>query len=182
MGDAAAGLLIRAEEIQDRQAIADVVSRAFESPNHARLVDALRESANSVPTWSLVAIVDDRIVGHVMVSYAILRDVSIEHRVASLSPLSVDPAYQRRGIGSALVRSVVSRVDSAGEPLIVLEGSPWYYSRFGFEHSVPLGITIELPDWAPPEAAQILRLGQYDPAIRGELVYPPAFDVVGGDE
>jgi hypothetical protein len=27
---------------------------------------------------------------------------------------------------------------------------------------VPLGITIELPDWAPPEAAQVLRLSRYD--------------------
>ena len=41
---------------------------------------------------------------------------------------------------------------------------------------VPDGIHITLPDWAPPEAAQIMRLSAYDPAIRGRLVYPPAFD------
>jgi putative acetyltransferase len=35
---------------------------------------------------------------------------------------------------------------------------------------------IHLPDWAPPEAAQIYRLRNYDPAIRGQVVYPPAFD------
>jgi hypothetical protein len=48
------------------------------------------------------------------------------------------------------------------EPLIVLEGSPGYYSRFGIEYAVPFGITIELPDWAPPEAVQVLRLSRYD--------------------
>ena len=37
-------------------------------------------------------------------------------------------------------------------------------------------ITITLPDWAPPEAAQVLRLEHYDPAIRGAVLYPPAFD------
>ena len=62
------------------------------------------------------------------------------------------------------------------EPLIVLEGSPGYYSRFGFEYAVPLGITIELPDWAPPEAAQVLRRSRYDAGMRGEVEYPPAFN------
>ena len=59
---------------------------------------------------------------------------------------------------------------------IVLQGSPTYYCRFGFEWSVPLGITMELPDWAPREAAQVRRLAAYDPTIRGEVVLPPAFD------
>ena len=120
----------------------------------------------------------DAVAGHVMVSYVTLRDAATEHRVASLSPLSVDPAHQGSGFGSALVRTVSALVDSAHEPMIVLEGSPRYYTRFGFEHAVPLGVTFKLPDWAPAEAAQVLRLGRYDPAVRGQVVYPPAFDVV----
>jgi putative acetyltransferase len=58
----------------------------------------------------------------------------------------------------------------------VLEGSPVYYGRFGFEPSADYGIHLPLPDWAPPEAAQVLRLRNYDPSIRGHVVYPPAFD------
>jgi putative acetyltransferase len=169
---------VRAENATDHDEIASVVSRAFGSPNEAQLVAAIRASSNYVPSWSLVATVERRVVGHVMVSYVILRDGASEHCVPSLSPLSVDPDHQARGIGSAMVRAVAAVVDAAGEPLIVLEGSPWYYSRFGFEYAVPLGITIKLPDWAPAEAAQVLRLNRYDPAIRGELVYPQAFDVV----
>ena|SRR5881275_2980666 len=61
---------------------------------------------------------------------------------------------------------------------VALEGDPRYYSRFGFEHSVRYGIHITLPSWAPPEAAQVLRLMHYDPAIRGTVVYPPAFDTL----
>ena len=76
------------------------------------------------------------------------------------------------------MRAVTARVDEDGEPLVVLEGSPSYYGRFGFEHSVPRGIHINLPDWAPPEAAQILRLRTYDASIRGYVVYPPAFDAL----
>ena len=174
MGDAT----IRAERPGDGRAIADVVAAAFGSPAEARLVEALRASSSFVAEWSLVAELDGRVVGHVMVSYAALRDDATEHRIASLAPLAVGPDVQGRGIGSALVRAVTARVDEDGEPLVVLEGSPSYYGRFGFEHSVPRGIHINLPDWAPPEAAQILRLRTYDSSIRGHVVYPPAFDAL----
>jgi putative acetyltransferase len=169
---------IRPERADDIGAIADVVAAAFGSPAEARLVDAIRASSNFVAEWSLVAELRGRVVGHVMVSFVGLDDGAAEHRIASLSPLAVAPGLHGRGIGSALVREVTARVDDRGEPLVVLEGSPKYYGRFGFEHSVPHGIRIDLPTWAPPEAAQILRLRNYDPSIRGKVAYPPAFDAV----
>ena len=169
---------VRAESPDDRDAIAEVVAAAFGSPAEARLVEAIRASSNFVAHWSLVAELRGRVVGHVMVSFVALRDGSAERRIASLAPLAVAPDAQGEGIGSALVSTVSARVDGDGEPLIVLEGSPVYYGRFGFVHSVPLGIHIPLPEWAPPEAAQILRLRNYDSSIRGHVVYPPAFDDV----
>jgi putative acetyltransferase len=169
---------IRAERPDDRDAIADVVAAAFGSPAEARLVEAIRASSNFVPAWSLLAELLGRVVGHVMVSFVALQAEPGEHRIASLSPLAVAPDVQGRGIGSALVRAVTARVDDGGEPLVVLEGSPAYYGRLGFEHSVPHGIHIRLPEWAPPEAAQILRLRSYNSSIRGQVVYPPAFDDV----
>ena len=169
-------LVIRAERAEDRDAIAAVVAAAFGSPVEARLVDAIRDSPEFVPEWSLVAELEGRVVGHVMVSYADLDDDGVRCRVASLAPLAVDPEVQRGGIGSALVRAVTADVDSRGEPLVVLQGDPGYYSRFGFEHSVPHGIELPLPSWAPSEAAQVLRLSAYDPSVRGRVVYPPAFD------
>ena len=54
-----------------------------------------------------------------------------------------------------------------------------YYGRLGFEPAVKYGIEIHLPDWAPPEAAQVIRLTAFDPddpTLRGTVVYPPAFD------
>lgn len=169
---------LRSERPDDRAAISDVVGAAFGSPSEPRLVEAIRASENFVAEWSLVAELEGRIVGHVMVSFVALRDETSEHRVASLSPLAVAPDVHGRGIGSALVRKVTARVDAAGEPLVVLEGSPVYYRRLGFEYSVPHGIRIDLPEWAPAEAAQIMRLRNYDPSIRGQIKYPPAFDDV----
>lgn len=84
-------------------------------------------------------------------------------------------------MGSALVRRVTSLADELGEPVVVLEGSPGFYGRLGFEYSVPYGIGIKLPSWAPPQAAQVIRLSSYSPAIRGQVIYPPAFDEVSED-
>jgi putative acetyltransferase len=171
-----AEVAIRPERPDDAAAIARVLGEAFGGPEVPRLVEQIRASPHFVVDWSLVAEVEGEVAGHVMVSFALLRDGVAERPVAMLSPLAVAPRLQRRGIGGALVRAVTVRVDAAGEPLVVLEGSPVFYGRLGFEHSVPLGIEINLPDWAPPEAAQVLRLTRYDSAVRGRVVYPPAFD------
>jgi putative acetyltransferase len=172
---------IRAELPADREAIAWVVRAAFGSEAEARLVDAIRASDQFVPELSLVAVSDHRIVGLVMVSHVALHVGPIVRSVASLSPLAVAPERHGQGIGAALVRAVVARSEGLGEPMVVLEGAPAYYGRFGVEPATAYGIHIDLPSWAPPEAAQVMRLRGYDPAWRGRIVYPPAFDDVTED-
>jgi putative acetyltransferase len=172
-------LRIRPEAPEDHNAIGDVVARAFGSPAEAALVDRIRESPGYVPEMALVADVDGVPVGHVMVSDAELHHGRGVRRISMLSPLAVAPDHQRRGIGSALVRAVLDLADARGEPIVVLEGDPAYYSRLGFEPATTFGIVIHLPDWAPPEAAQVACLRAYDaadPTLRGTVVYPPAFD------
>jgi putative acetyltransferase len=169
---------IRAEEARDIAAIADVVEAAFGSPAEARLVEAVRASDMYEPDLALVAEVDGQVVGHVMISGATLVGEHGRRRIVMLSPLAVSPEHQRRGIGAALVHAAVRGADARGEPLVVLEGSPAYYGALGFESSTTHGITITLPSWAPPEAAQVMRLSAYDPALRGHVEYPPAFDDV----
>lgn len=174
-------MVIRPEQPGEEQAIAEVVATAFGSPVEADLVRDLRASPGFVPSLALVAVLADQVVGHVMVTGATLQDGEVERSVAMLSPLAVAPAHQGAGIGSALVREVTARADELGEPIVVLEGSPAFYGRLGFEHSAPLGIHLDLPSWAPPEAAQVLRLRAYDRSTRGEVRYPAAFDALPHD-
>lgn len=171
----------RADDPAEVAAIARVVATAFGSPVEAELVGAIRASVNYLPVAALVAVHGDTVVGHVMISYVGLAGATGQRRIAGLSPLAVAPAAQRRGVGTALVARTVAVADGLGEPLVVLEGSPAYYCRLGFEHSVPLGIEIRLPHWAPAEAAQVMRLSAYDPAITGTVVYPSYFDAAAGD-
>lgn len=168
--------MIRPERPDDFDAIRGVVAAAFGSEVEAKLVDDIRADPCHRPDLALVAEEDGAIVGHVMISHCVLRDDGgTEHRVGMLAPLAVVPARQRDGIGSALVRDALARADVDGDPLVILEGSPAYYPRFGFVDARTLGITIHLPDWAPAEAGQAIPLVAYDSSVRGEAVYPPPF-------
>jgi putative acetyltransferase len=168
---------LRAEVDDDRDVIRRVVAQAFSPDTEvAGLVDALRESAAFLPELSLVATVDDAVVGHVLLTAAVLMDeLGVQRPVLVLSPLSVLPQQQRRGIGAALVRQALSRADARGEEMVVLQGSPAYYPRFGFRDSRTLGVAMDLPDWAPPEAAMACPLSAYRPSTRGRLVESQPF-------
>jgi putative acetyltransferase len=170
-------VIVRPETDSDRPRILEVVEAAFGKPAERVLVERLYADARVYrPGLSLVAEVPgEGVVGHVMVTTVWLDELG-GREVASLAPLAVAPARQRRGVGTALLHAVCAVCDDRGEPLVVLQGNPAYYSRVGFEPCAPLGITMDLPDWAPQEAAQLRRLTNYDPSIRGRVIYPDSFD------
>ena len=174
MAHTVTSMAIRPESPDDGDAIRHLVAAAFGRDGEAELVERIRASPEYVPEMALVAEVGGEVVGHVMVSHAVIRNDGGDRRISMLSPLAVHPEHQRSGIGSALVRASLSVADSLGEPA--------YYGRLGFEQSTGYGIEIRLPDWAPPEAAQVVRLSSFDPddpALRGTVVYPAAFDGLG---
>jgi putative acetyltransferase len=167
---------IRPEHPEDVAVIRRVVSAAFDADFEADLVERIRASGGYVPDLSVVAVVDGAVVGHAMISRVGLVDGTERRVVHSLAPVAVAPEHQGRGIGGELVRALVRLADERGLPLVTVEGSPAYYGRFGFEPAERHGIHMDLPEWAPPEAAQVIRLSRYDPALTGRIEYPPAFD------
>jgi putative acetyltransferase len=167
-----AHLSLRAERPEDHDAIATVTAAAFGKPREARLVETIRASDRVVPELSLVAEQAGEIVGHVMLSYVDLEGSA--RRLLELAPMSVAPGRQRRGIGSALVREALRRAEERREPLVLVLGHPSYYPRFGFRLAAELGLTPPDPS-IPSEAFMVLALRDYDPTLRGRVVFPPAF-------
>jgi len=89
-----------------------------------------------------------------------------------LSPLGVAPAHQNAGVGAALTRAALAIADRRLEPVMVVQGHPPYYPRFGFVRARTLGIL-------PPEhlgaidTAWMARPGPtWTPAVRGRVTYP----------
>lgn len=166
-------MLIRTETAADHEAVREVLIDAFDGPDEALLVDLIRNSARFVPDLSIVAEVDGAVVGHILFSYVDLVGDQIR-QVLSLAPLAVAKSAQLSGVGRALVEEGLARCDRRGEPLVVLEGIPAYYPRFGFEPAAEHHID-KPAHGVPDEAFMVYRLAAYDPAYRGKLVYPPAF-------
>ena len=168
-------MILRREAPDDRAAIWAVHTAAFARSDggnvpEAKLVDALRDDGDIIPALSLVASVNEAVVGHVVCSRA-----SIDGRPSvGLGPLGVLPGYQRRGIGQALMHGVLAAADALDEPAVVLLGDPGYYRRFGFLLAQPLGLLPTEPSWA--EHLQVRRLSAWDGSLRGTFSYAPAFD------
>jgi putative acetyltransferase len=167
---------IEPERPADYAAVDAVVRQAFDSqPAVADMVTAIRRSPRYRPGLALVARSGTETVGFVMLSGTDLVDRNGDRReVLTLTPLAVAPTHQRCGIGSALVCVALASAERLGEPLVVLEGSPGFYGRLGFRFAGDHGITIDVPEWAPREAAQVFLLPTHGPAITGHVEYPSA--------
>jgi len=144
---------VREERPADSSAIRDVNVRAFGQDQEAGIVDALR--SNGAASLSLVATVDERIVGHIM--YSPVQIGRIEG--SGLGPMAVLPEYQRRGIGSRLVETGNRQLEIAGCPFIVVLGHAAFYPRFGFQPARPIGVTCE---WDVPDDVFLILV--LDPA------------------
>lgn len=160
---------LRAETADDQDAIRRVIEDAFAgaehaSGNEARIVDALRDAG--ALRLSLVADIDDRIVGHAALSPVTLDDGSPGW--LGLGPVAVDPRDQGNGVGSALIRAALAELPALGGCVVV--GAPAYYARFGFRQAA----SLRFPG-VPPE--YFMALSSHAPLPHAVVSYHPAFSV-----
>ena len=104
----------------------------------------LRKSRCFVALLDRVAVMDGKLVGHIISTKArVVDDAGFEHEVLCVGPLSVLPEYQKMGIGSQLMASsieIAGKLDFLG---MILFGNPDYYCRFGFSNAQKYGITTK---------------------------------------
>jgi putative acetyltransferase len=167
-------MLIRSEEQKDWAAVHAVNVSAFETSAEANLVDALREQAQ--PVVSLVAEDKGAIVGHIMFSPVVLPGHP-ELKIMGLAPMAVAPGHQRKGIGSALVRTGLEQCKQLGFGAVVVLGHPDYYPRFGFSPSTHfcIGCEYEVPE-------EVFMVVELQPGVlqgaSGKVKYHAAFSAV----
>ncbi len=161
---------IRPEQPQEIEAIRAVTKAAFASVEHssqteAAIIDALRDAG--VLMVSLVAVVDDEVVGHIAFSPVTIDGAEIDWY--GLGPVSVRSDRQKKGIGGILIREGLARLAQAGARGCVVLGDPAYYKRFGFENDPDLHF-----DEAPAE--YFMRLVFDGPAPTGRVTYHEGFN------
>ena len=94
-------------------------------------VNLLNEK-HPVKIISLVAIVNNKIVGHAAFSPVYLENTN-EHFGYILAPLAVSPNFQKNKIGSSLIKYGLDTLSNIGPFIVFVYGDPQYYSRFGFK-------------------------------------------------
>lgn len=162
--------VIRDENPADVGAIEALTAAAFLDAPHSShtehfIVNALRNAG--ALTLSLVAEEKGEVIGHVAVSPVTISDGTT--RWLGLGPISVLPAYQRRGIGAQLMEAVLARLIERGAAGCVLLGDPEYYARFGFRCES----SLILPG-VPQEYFQAVAFQSIVPI--GTVSYHEAFD------
>ncbi len=148
-------IIIRKERPEDMDAIRTINEQAFEQPAEADIVEKLRERCEN--TLSLVALLDEQPVGHILFSPVVLETEDGPFEGMGLAPMSVMPACQRQEIGTRLVESGLDRLCEERCPFVIVLGHPEYYPRFGFEPASQYGIKCQW-DCVPDEAFMVLIL------------------------
>jgi putative acetyltransferase len=172
---------IRTETPSDIRDIFALHNDAFAQDGEARLVNALRNDGDFTTDLSLVAIHDDRIIGHVLFPPITIESGDGTQKsvpARALAPLGVDPAFQCQGVGAALLEEGLNTCRHLGHRSVFVVGHPGYYPRFGFSTARTFGITVDFP--CPDEAFMAIELvpGALD-GVHGTVRYPPAFEAEG---
>lgn len=145
-------LTLRNELPADHAAIERLHERAFGPGRFARTAFRLREGVPPETKLSFAAHVGTFLVGSVKVTAVRAGG----HGALMLGPLTVDPAFEGRGIGAALMNASIEAARAEGHDLILLVGDAAYYARFGFVPVAPGQLV--LPGPADPRRFLALEL------------------------
>jgi predicted N-acetyltransferase YhbS len=153
---------LRAEKSSDFAQVEDLTRRAFWNVNQPGcdehyLLHVMRKHEDFLHDLSTVAVVtqDDgleRIVGHIAYtkSKLVLSKTSSQSSTSVLSaftfgPISVDPAWQRRGVGKSLIHHTFAQIQAQWSDCVavIIYGNPGNYVSAGFCGSFNFRIAAE---------------------------------------
>ena len=143
---------VRLEEEKDHRTVEKITRDAFNYPDRIKrgqigcpyehwMVHELRRR-DGIPNLSLVAeLKDGTVAGHIICSKAIVKSENCTLPVLDFGPLSVQPEYQRQGIGKALILVMIEKAKKLDHGAILFFGRPEYYPQFGFKEAAVYGIS-----------------------------------------
>ncbi len=131
---------IRQVNPTDYQNIYDLVQKAFETAQvsdgtEQDFVLKLRKSNNFIPELEFVAIEENELVGHIMLTKQDIQTPQGTFTGVLIAPLFVKREYRNQKIGQALMNYACQQALQLGYTAAFLVGNPDYYQRFGFQQT-----------------------------------------------
>ncbi len=146
---------IRKSIESDKPKILKIHTKAFgeeKGPVIAKLVNDLFNDETAMPLLSLVAVDNDKLVGHILFTKAVVTKIEKLISAQILAPLAIMPDNQKKGIGEKLIIEGLKQLKESGTELVFVLGHPEYYPRCGF---IPAGEQgFEAPYHIPEEHAE----------------------------
>lgn len=141
-------LYVRGEKQADYADIFEINRLAFGREDEGILINDIRKTRSYEFGFSLVAVKEDKILGHALFSKGFITHRGRRFKCLVLGPIAVLPEHQRRGIGKALVNEGLERAKEVGFGAVVVVGDPVYYGQFGFKPAVTMKLrtSMKIPD------------------------------------
>ncbi|MCZ4297684.1 GNAT family N-acetyltransferase [Henriciella marina] len=159
-------LKIRDAAPADMDAIAALNDAAFGTPDEGVITRQLARDGDSLVSLDA----EDEtgtLIGHIEFFRILVNGKDV---AAGLGPMSAAPGHQKQGVGYALIKAGMPRVEQLGRQLVFVLGHPDYYPRFGFHPAVAARYK------APWSGEAFMAIELFETAPRsGTLTYPRAF-------
>ena len=156
---------IRDAKPGDRTALWGLYPAAFPDEDLLPLLDRMLQASDA--PLMLVAEDPTGVIGHI--AFSPCKSDGQVQDLSMLAPLAVDPAHQRRGVGTALIEAGIARLKAEGVQAIYVLGDPAYYGRAGFAPNADLAPPYPMPE-EYRNAWQSLVLAGEEP--QGTMVVP----------
>jgi putative acetyltransferase len=141
-------LCIRNETPEDYRQVEKVTREAFWNVHvpgcdEHYLAHIMRSHPDFLPELDFVATLGDKIVGNIMYAKScLINESGLAMDTITFGPVSVLPEYQKKGIGSALIKYSIQKAIECGYKAIIIEGHPYNYCKHGFVGSKSVAVGI----------------------------------------
>ncbi|WBV58409.1 N-acetyltransferase [Chryseobacterium daecheongense] len=174
-------MIVRQELEKDYPQVFELVEQAFKNAEHSDhqeqfLVEKLRKSDAFIPELSIVAEIENEIVGHILFTRLSVKNNDKAFNSLALAPVSVKPQHQGQGIGSQLISYGHKIARELGYESVILIGHEKYYPRFGYKKTSNFGISF--PFDLPEENGMAIELiPDALKNVTGIVTYPKEFGI-----
>jgi predicted N-acetyltransferase YhbS len=145
-------LTILPETADDAPAIERLHERTFGPGRYARSAYRIREGREHLLELSFTARIGTLLVGSLR-----LTPIRVgETPALLLGPLTVEPPFRSRGIGSALIARALHDAKAKGHKLVLLVGDEPFYGKIGFKR-IPKG-QVKMPGPVDPARLLVIEL------------------------